>query len=166
MIIQHFGERRRRKCLNFLTQILISKQYLQRSDNALIWPHPMMEVVWVASLMSRMENLEKAMKQSLVHLKEQEKLKNTITSLESEKARLTEGKWAVERSLDNFRNGLSCNVCKSLAKFPWQITPCCCIMLCLECSNRWLMMESSCPPCRAVVVPGNCITVGEIRPIQ
>ena len=85
----------------------------------------------MSSLMSRMETLEKAMKQSLIYLEEQEKFRKTITSLESEKARLTEGKRAIERSLDNFKNGLSCIVCKSLAKFPWQINPCCRIMLSL-----------------------------------
>ena len=27
-------------------------------------------------------------------------------------------------------------------------------------------MESSCPHCRSIVVPGSCLTVEEIRPIQ
>ena len=39
----------------------------------------------MSNLTSRMETLEK---QSLVHLEEQDKLKKTITTLESEKARL------------------------------------------------------------------------------
>ena len=50
------------------------------------------------------------MKQSLILLEEQEKLKKTITILESEKARLIEDKRVIERSRDNFKNGLSCIV--------------------------------------------------------
>ena len=77
----------------------------------------------MGSLMSRMENLGKCVQQSLGHHEEQEKLKKTITTLESEKARLIEGKRGIERSLDDFKNSLSCIVCKSLANFPWQVTP-------------------------------------------
>ena len=99
-----------------------------------------------------------AIVQSLTHHEEQEKLKKTITTLVSEKARLIEGKRAIERSPDDFKNSLSCIVCKSLAKFPGQVTPCYHIILCSECGDRWLMMES-CPHCRSVVVPGSCLTV-------
>lgn len=48
----------------------------------------------ITNLMSRMESLEKSMKQSLVHLEDE--LKKIITTLENEKIRLIEEKRVIE----------------------------------------------------------------------
>ncbi len=50
--------------------------------------------------------------------------------------------------------------CKSLANFPWMVTPCCRIILC------WLDLGSSCPHCRASIESGTCSVVQQIQPLH
>ena len=110
----------------------------------------------LSDMINKMDALEKAVKQAI---DQREEHKQSVSSLQSEKQSL-------ERQLSDFKNGLSCIICKSLAKFPWQITPCCHILMCSTCGNRWMMVESSCPHCRSVVTPENCHSVAEVRPLN
>ena len=68
--------------------------------------------------------------------------------------------------VDSVKERLSCIICKSVATFPWLITPCCKIINCKEYADRWLVIEESCPHCRANIQRRSCAEVPEIRPIQ
>ena len=79
-------------------------------------------------VVNRMDAIEKSMKQSISQIEDVDRLKKSISALETSNAKLSDEKRPVERSLEEFKNSLSCIVCKCLAKFPWMVTPCCQLM--------------------------------------
>ena len=70
---------------------------------------------------------------------------------------------SLERSLENIKVGLSCIICKSIAKFPWLVTNCCAVLMCKSCAERWLHLDNTCPHCRADVTVDSCSQTSEIR---
>ena len=114
-------------------------------------------------VVNRLDAIEKSMKQSISQTEDVDRLKKSISALQTSNAKLSDEKRHVERSLEEFKNSLSCIVCKCLANFPWMVTPCCQLMLCGACGDRWLSMGSSCPRCRAFIEPGTCDIVQQIH---
>lgn len=53
---------------------------------------------------------------------------------------------SLERSLEDIKVGLSCIICKSIAKFPWLVTNCCAVLMCKNCAERWLHLDNTCLP--------------------
>ena len=94
-----------------------------------------------------------------------QQLRHPISRLESEKGRAEGDARSANRALEDMKECLTCIICKSVAPFPWIITPCCKIIICKEC-DRWLQMDASCPHCRATVKRATCIEMSEIRPMQ
>ena len=95
-----------------------------------------------------------------------DQLRIQLASTQNEKEKAEEEAKTASHALEDVKACLSCIICKSVAPFPWIITPCCKILICRECSNRWLQMEASCPHCRAAVESSSCIEVPEIRQMQ
>jgi hypothetical protein len=95
-----------------------------------------------------------------------DQLRSQLSTTQNEKEKAEEEAKTASHALEDVKECLSCIICKSVAPFPWIITPCCKILTCRECSNRWLQMEASCPHCRATVEPSSCIEVPEIRQMQ
>ena len=95
-----------------------------------------------------------------------DQLRSQLAITQSEKEKAEDKAKTASHALEDVKACLSCIICKSVAPFPWIITPCCKILVCRECSNRWLQMEASCPHCRATVEFSSCIEVPEIRQMQ
>ena len=73
---------------------------------------------------------------------------------------------SLERSLEDIKVGLSCIICKSIAKFPWLITNCCTVLMCKNCAERWLHLDNTCPHCRADITIDSCSQTSEIRALS
>ena len=108
---------------------------------------------------TRIEKIEANLSKSLEKHEELERVRRIVSCLE-------EDKQALQRSIEDLKIHLSCIICKNVAKFPWLVTQCCTVLMCKDCGEQWLRMESSCPHCRAVVDFNDCITVTRIRAIQ
>lgn len=118
------------------------------------------------NMLKKIESLEKVVQDSVKQNEQLQKLLITkIAKLEDDNKKVTDQNQALDNQLFEFKNCFSCIVCKCSAKFPWQITPCCHILMCANCANRWLMMEASCPHCRAVIAPGTCERVESLHGI-
>ena len=102
--------------------------------------------------------METSLKASMREIEKVQQLKTDVSVLSAEVKR-------TESTLYSFKKALSCIVCKALATFPWKVTPCCRIIMCSGCVNRWLSIESSCPHCRASVESDSCQTVERIPSI-
>ncbi len=77
-------------------------------------------------VVDRMDAIEKAMKLSISQIESVDQLKKLLKQALNEEKRHEAARWQVE-----FKNSISCIVCKSLANFPWMVTPCCRIILCV-----------------------------------
>ena len=95
-----------------------------------------------------------------------QQLRCQLSVLQNEKEKAEGEARTADRALEDLKECLTCIICKSVAQFPWIITPCCKVLACKECSNRWLNMDASCPHCRATVEPSGCTEVPEIRTMQ
>ena len=70
-----------------------------------------------------------------------------------------------QKSLEEFRRSFTCIICKNVAQFPWLITSCCALLMCKGCAERWILLESSCPHCRAVISVESSLVVNEVRSV-
>ena len=87
------------------------------------------------------------------------RLREQIAKLEAENCTMA-------RSVADIKECLSCLVCKAVAAFPWQVTPCCLVLLCRECAETWFTLHQTCPHCRAGVNLGTCQEVRTIRSLE
>lgn len=117
------------------------------------------EINKLKDVTTRIEKIEASLSKSLEKHEELERVRRIVSCLEEEKQ-------ALQRSIEDIKIHLSCIICKTVAKFPWLMTQCCTVLMCKDCGEQWLRMESSCPHCRAIVELDDCITVTEIRAIQ
>ena len=101
----------------------------------------------IGTVLSRIDEMERTLKSSMNLVDTVTELKKSISLMETECAKKADEKHKIEECLANFKNSLSCIVCKSLAKFPWKLTPCCHIILCVDCGDRWLESDPTCPHC-------------------
>lgn len=108
---------------------------------------------------TRIEKIEAGLSKSLEKQEELERVRRIVLCLEEEKR-------ALERSIEAMKNHLNCIICKNLAKFPWLVSRCCTILMCQDCAEQWLRMESSCPHCRAEITMDTCTTINQIRAIE
>ena len=107
---------------------------------------------------SRVEAVEESLSQSLENYEELERVRRISTCLEEKNKSL-------ERSLEELKKSFSCIICKSVAQFPWLITSCCALLMCKGCAERWILLESSCPHCRAVITVETSLVVNEVRSV-
>ena len=119
-----------------------------------------------SALKNRLDLLEHGLNKTLESYEEKERLRRIITCMEKEKEEILNEKRSLQVAIENVKDRMSCIICRSVASFPWLVTPCCKIISCKECADRWLFVEESCPHCRATVQCGSCAEVREIRPIQ
>ena len=152
-----------------------SSHYLEESDSDFEPPAPkkVKETIdltidedTASALKNRLDLLEHGLNKTLESYEEKEKLRRIITCMEKEKEEILNEKRSLQVAIENVKDRMSCIICKSVASFPWLVTPCYKIISCKECADRWLLVEESCPHCRATVQRGSCAEVREIRPIQ
>ena len=93
-------------------------------------------------------------------------LREQVSVLQGDKEKFEREAALMKQVIEELKDGLTCIICKSVASFPWILTPCCRIITCKECSDRWLEMDSSCPHCRAVVETSTCMKVPHIRAVE
>ena len=117
-------------------------------------------------LKSRIDSLEQELNKTVEKYEEKERLRRIVSCLEKENSEYLNEKRSLQFIIDKVKENMSCIICKSMASFPWAITPCCKILNCKECVDRWLVVEESCPHCRAVLERSSCVEVAEIRPMQ
>lgn len=72
---------------------------------------------------------------------------------------------SLERSLEEMKVFLSCITCKCVVQFPWLVTSCCAMLMCKRCAERWIVVDSSCPHCRAVISIDDSLLVNEIKSV-
>ena len=108
---------------------------------------------------TRIEKIEAGLSKSLEKQEELERVRRIVLCLEEEKR-------ALERSIEAMKNHLNCIICKNLAKFPWLVSRYCTILMCQDCAEQWLRMESSCPHCHAEITMDACTTINQIRAIE
>ena len=87
------------------------------------------------------------------------RLREQITKLEAELGTMA-------KSVDDIKECFSCLVCKAVAAFPWKVTPCCSVLMCQECAERWFTLQQTCPHCRAEVTLSTCQEVRSIRSLE
>ena len=107
---------------------------------------------------ARMELIEEGLSRLFDSCEELERVRRISSCLE-EKNR------SLERSLEEVKVFLSCIICKSVAQFPWLITNCCAVLMCKSCAERWIVVDSSCPHCRAVISIGDSLLVNDIKSV-
>lgn len=118
------------------------------------------EVTKLKDVTAQIEKIEAGLSKSLEKQEELERVRRIVSCLEEEKRVL------LERSVEAMKNHLNCIICKNPAKFPWLVSRCCTVLMCQDCAEHWLRMESSCPHCRAVMTTDTCTTIDQIRAIQ
>lgn len=108
---------------------------------------------------TRIEMIEEGLNRSLDNYEEIERVRRISSCLEDKNRSL-------ERSLDEVKTFLSCIICKSVAQFPWLITSCCAVLMCKTCAERWIVLDSSCPHCRAVISIDDSVLVNDIKSVS
>ncbi len=101
------------KCQKYPILILISKVI----RNVNVWIRLML--VMLAKQATWMDSYWKS--HSISQIESVDQLKKNISALETRITALNEEKRHVDRSLEEFKNSISCIVCKSLANFPWMV---------------------------------------------
>ena len=114
-------------------------------------------------LKSRIDSLEQELNKTVEKYEETERLRRIVSCLEKENSEYPSEKRSLQFIIDKVKENMSCIICKSVASFPWAITPCYKILNCKEC---WLLVEETCPHCRAVLERSSLVEVAEIRPMQ
>ena len=95
-----------------------------------------------------------------------QQLRSQISMLQGDKEKFEREAALMKQTIEDLKEGLTCIICKSVASFPWMLTPCCRIITCKECSDRWLEMDPSCPHCRATVEASSSMEVPPIRAVE
>lgn len=108
---------------------------------------------------ARIELIEEGLNRSLDIFEDLERVRRISSCLEDKNRSL-------ERSLEEVKTFLSCIICKSVAQFPWLITSCCAVLMCKICAERWIVLDSTCPHCRAVISIDDSLLVNEIKSVS
>lgn len=145
-----------RECIDLTAS---GDMYTQVNDGGTTSESALDEVTKLKDVTARIEKIEANLSKSLDKQDELERVRRIVSCLEEEKQ-------ALERSIEAMRNHLNCIICKNPAKFAWLVSPCCTVLMCQDCAEHWLRMESTCPHCRAVMTSDTCTTINQIRAIQ
>ena len=93
-------------------------------------------------------------------------VRQSEAQLREQVARMEAENRTMKRSVNDMKECLSCLVCKTVAAFPWKVTPCCSVLMCQECAERWFSLQQTCPHCRTEVNVGTCQEVRSIRSLE
>ena len=74
-------------------------------------------------LKSRIDSLEQELSKTVEKYEEKERLRRIVSCLEKENSEYQSEKRSLQLIIDKIRESMSCIICKSVASFPWAITP-------------------------------------------
>ena len=70
---------------------------------------------------------------------------------------------ALSKCANDIKESLMCMICRNVADFPWMVTYCCGVVMCLSCLERWSTVQPTCLHCRAELSITSCQEVRCIR---